>query len=110
MTRTRLLIKQNLSSLGLDARTVACKMVAKKIKALKCNKSAGVDGILLKLLMETEQISTPLARVFNLSLKEGVVPVEWKEANIMPIFKMGSINKSENYRQVSLTSAICKLL
>ena len=54
-------------------------MVAKKIKAMKENKSPGVDGILPKLLKETvKQISIPLVRVFNLSLKEGVVPVEWK--------------------------------
>ena len=52
----------------------------------------------------------PLAIVFNLSLKEGVVPFEWKEANIIPLFKKGSRNKSENYRPVSLTSVICKLL
>ena len=50
-------------------------MVAKKIKAMKDNKSPGLGGIPPKLLMETvEQISMPLARVFNLSLKEGVVP------------------------------------
>ena len=78
---------------------------------MKDNKSPGVDGIPPKLLMETvEQISIPLARVFNLSLKEGVVPFEWKEANIIPLFKKGSRNKSENYRPVSLTSVICKLL
>ena len=46
-------------------------MVAMKIKAMKDNKSPGVDGILPKLLMEiVEQISVPLARVFNLSSKE----------------------------------------
>ena len=44
-----------------------------------------------------------------MSLKEGVVPFEWKEANI-PLFKKGSRNKSENYRPVSLTSVFCKLL
>ena len=55
-------------------------------------------------------MSIPLARVFNLSLKEGVVPFEWKEANIIPLFKKGLRNKSENYRPVSLTSVICKLL
>ena len=61
--------------------------------------------------METvEQISIPLASVFNLSLKEGVVPFEWKEANIIPLFKKGLRNKSENYRPVCLTSVICKLL
>ena len=71
----------------------------------------GVDGISPKILKETvEQISTPLAHVFNMSLKEGIVPFEWKEANIIPLFKKGSRNKSVNYRPVSLTSVICKLL
>ena len=48
--------------------------------------------------------------MFNLSLEEGIVPLEWKESNIIPLFKKGSRNKSENYRPVSLTSVICKLL
>ena len=48
--------------------------------------------------------------MFNLSLKEGVVPFECKDANIIPLFKKGSRNKSENYKPVSLTSVICKLL
>ena len=66
------------------------EMVAKKIKAMKDNKSPGVDGIPPKLLTETvEQNSIPLARVFNLSLNEGVVPFEWKETNIIPLFKKG---------------------
>ena len=61
--------------------------------------------------METvEQISIPLTRVFYLSLKEAVVPFEWKEANIIQLFKKGLRNKSENYRPMRLTSLICKLL
>ena len=60
---------------------------------MKDNKSPGVDGIPPKLLMEAvEQI--------NLSLKEGVVPFKWKEANIIPLFKKGSRDKSENFRPV----------
>ena len=51
-----------------------------------------------------------LATVFNLSLEEGIVPLEWEKRNIIPLFKKGSRNKSENYRPVSLTSVICKLL
>ena len=86
-------------------------MIYKKIKSMKDNKSPGADGIPPKLLMETvEQISIPLARAFNLLLKERVVSFEWKEANIIPLFKRGSKNKSDNYRPVSLTSVICKLL
>ena len=51
---------------------VTPEMVAKKIKAMKNNKSSGADGNPPKLLMETvEPINIPLARVFNLSLKRG---------------------------------------
>ena len=86
-------------------------MIAKKIKKMKDNKSRGVDGIPPKLLKKiVEQISTPLAKVFNLSLDEGIVPSEWKKANITSLFQNGSRNKPENYRPVSLTSVICKLL
>ena len=90
---------------------VTPEVVASKINNMKENKSPGVDGISPKILKETvEQISTPLAHVFNMSLQEGSVPLEWKEANIIPLFKKGSINKSVNYRPVGLTSVICKLL
>ena len=79
---------------------VTPEMVAKKIKAMKNNKSPGVDGIPPKQLMETvEQISISLAKVFKLPLKERVVPFDCKEANTIPLFKKGSRNNSENYRQ-----------
>ena len=90
---------------------VTPEVVASKINNMKENKSPGVDGISPKILKEiVEQISMPLAHVFNMSLQEGIVPVEWKEANIIPLFKKSSRNKSVNYRPVSLTSVICKLL
>ena len=83
---------------------VTPEVVASKINNMNENKSP-------KILKETvEQISKPLAHVFNMSLQEGIVPLEWKEANIIPLFKKGSRNKSVNYRPVSLTSVICKLL
>ena len=55
---------------------------------MKKNKSPEEDGISPKILKETvEKISTPLSHVFNMSLQEGIVPLEWKEANIIPLFK-----------------------
>ncbi len=45
-----------------------------------------------------------------MSLQDGIVPLEWKEANIIPLFKKCSRNKSINDRPVSLTSIIYKLL
>ena len=68
---------------------VTSEMIANKIKKIKDNKSPGVDGIPPTLLKEiVEQISTPLGNLFNLSLEEGIVPSEWKEAYITKLFKM----------------------
>ena len=54
---------------------VTPEILAQKIKAMKIKKSPRVDGILPELLIKTvEQISVPLARVFNLSLRDGLVP------------------------------------
>ena len=90
---------------------VTPEVVASKMNNMKENKSPGVDGISPKILKETvEQISTLLAHVFNMSLQEAIVPLEWKEAYIIPLFKPGSRNKSVHYRPVSLTSVIFKLL
>ena len=90
---------------------VTPEVVASKINNMKENNSPGVDGISPKILKVTvEQISTPLAHMFNMSLQEGIVPLEWREANIVSLFKKGSRNKSVNYRPVSLTPVICKLL
>ena len=45
-----------------------------------------------------------------MSLQEGIVPLAWKEANILPLFKKGSRNKCVNYRPVSQTFVISKFV
>ena len=35
---------------------------------------------------------------------------DWKIANVTPVFKKGSCSLAENYRPISLTSVICKIL
>ena len=63
-------------------------MIEAKIKELKDNKSPGAGGISPQLLKEiVDDISVPLAIAFNLSIQDGVVPREWKNVNIIPIFK-----------------------
>ena len=38
------------------------------------------------------------------------IPVDWKSANVVPILKKGSKSDKNNYRPVSLTSMVGKLL
>ena len=53
---------------------VTPEVVAIQINNMKENKSPGLDGIAPKILKETvEQICTPLAHLFNMSLQEGIV-------------------------------------
>ena len=49
--------------------------------------------------------------IFNQSLTEGVVPADWKLATVCPIFKKkGSKTEPGNYRPVSLTCILCKIM
>ena len=85
---------------------VTPEVVASKINNIKEHKLPGVDGISSKILKETvEQISTPLAPV-----QEGIVPLELERSKHYSFIKKRFKNKSVNYRPVSLTSVICKLL
>jgi hypothetical protein len=52
----------------------------------------------------------PLLTDIYKSLTTGIVPGDWSEANVTPIFKKGIKTQPENYRLVSLTSVSCKVL
>ena len=86
-------------------------MVAKKIKVLDKNKACGLDGIHPRQLRElVDHVSEPIAKILNQSLKDKILPVDWKTAVISPIFKKGNKNIAANYRPISLTSIICKIM
>jgi Reverse transcriptase (RNA-dependent DNA polymerase) len=85
--------------------------VRKKIMALKPASAPGPDGIGSMLLKElVDQVTLPLVKIFNSSMATGVVPDDWKTANVTPIYKKGSKSDPANYRPVSLTSICCKMM
>ena len=47
--------------------------------------------------------------MFEKSLRKGVLPSDWKEAQVTPLFKKGEKISPGNYRSDSLTSVICKV-
>ena len=57
-----------------------------------------------------EQVSEMLTDIFNSSLESGQVPEDWRVANVTPLIKKGYREELGNYRPVSLTSVVGKVL
>ncbi|CAB4017279.1 Hypothetical predicted protein, partial [Paramuricea clavata] len=82
--------------------------VANVLKSLDPNKAGGIPNRLLQNV--STEIAPSLCKLFNLSLPQGVVPSEWKLANLSPILKTDDQTLSSNYRPISLLNTISKVL
>ena len=91
--------------------TVSSDAVHLILSSLDPNSSLGSDGVhprFLKFL--ADELSDPLAIIYNSSLQTGVVPVQWLSSIVVPIYKKSSRFNPLNYRPISLTSVTCKVL
>lgn len=85
--------------------------VRRMLMEQKPGKSAGPDGIHARVVSEArEELVIPLTIIFKKSLANGVIPEAWKKAEVVPIYKKGRKDIPLNYRPVSLTSVIGKIL
>ena len=58
----------------------------------------------------SSEIAPSLSLIYRASLEQSVLPQDWKNALVVPIFKKGSRAHSSNYRPISLTCIVCKIL
>ena len=71
----------------------------------------GPDNIHPRVLKEAaEVLSTPLASIFTKSFRAGLVPGLWKLGRVAALHKKGDRKLPNNYRPVSLTCILCKLM
>ena len=85
--------------------------IAKIIENLDPNKAHGHDQIsicMLKICGKT--ICKPLECIFRECLITGLFPLEWKEANLVRVYKKGEKQRLINYRPVSLLPVCGKKL
>lgn len=81
------------------------------INGLKNTNAVGVDGISTKALKYAgEVIAEPLACLINKCFQQGYFPSIFKIAIVLPIYKKGDKQDSENYRPISLLCVISKVI
>ena len=57
-----------------------------------------------------DKLARHLTHMCNNSVETGIIPEDWKSANVTAIHKKGSMQEPGNYRPISLTSVVCKTM
>jgi hypothetical protein len=85
--------------------------ITKLLSDINPHKASGPDNIHATVLKECSKFISPiLTFIFNKSLCSGKIPLDWKHANVCPVFKKGDKHNAINYRPISLTCICCKIL
>ena len=87
------------------------EMIVDVIKELSYNSAAGPDSVPVALRKNASaELAKPLNILFNHSINMGHVPSAWKEAAVVPFYIGRDRSLAKNYRPISLTSTIMKVL
>ena len=85
--------------------------VHRQLSTLNKHKSQGPDSIHSHVVKECADVfATILSLFFTKSYTESSIPAAWRDANISPIYKKGKRTEPSNYRPISLTSVLCKVM
>ena len=81
------------------------------LRNLDVSKATGPDDVSAMMFKHTAtSIAPSVTKLFNLSIKLGQVPTEWKRSVVVPIPKSSDRSSPTNYRPISLLSILSKTL
>jgi hypothetical protein len=82
-----------------------------QLQSLDPNKAVGLDDISSKFLKDGAcSIVKPVSHIVNISIITETVPLCFKQARVVPLFKKGSKLDPGNYRPVSILNVLSKIL
>ena len=85
--------------------------VQRLLQQVDARKATGIDGIPGSLLRQcSDLLAYSLAVLFCTSLRTGTVPLAFKLATVVPLYKTGDPSVPTNYHPVSLLPVVSKLL
>lgn len=86
-----------------------CWKTTKLLENLEARKAQGPDGISnWTLKVCSNQLLDKMWKVLGTLLTEVTVPLDWKKADLVPVYKSKRRNYSLSHRSVSLTSVVVK--
>ena len=90
---------------------ISTKGIESLLKKLSPHKSSGPDQHKHIVVQNLHKELAPIVQViFQRSIDQAKLPSILKQANMSPIFKKGDTIDPANYRPISLTCALCKVL
>lgn len=90
--------------------TITESEIVKAISKIKLNKSPGLDNITNNMIKNSQTtLLQCFMKTFNACLSNGTYPAQWSEGYITPLYKSKDMNDPNNYRGLTITSAIGKL-
>ena len=99
------------SPILLDSVETSTTEVSDLLNSLNVNKACGPDYVCARLLKEeAAELAPSLTALFNKSLHDAILPLDWVSANVCPIYKKGDKQCVSNYRPISLTCILAKVL
>ena len=95
---------------SIETLTVTKEDIETAIGTLASTSASGPDGVPAVFLKHCKnEVSLPLAILWQESLNAGVVPQDLKSGCIVPVHKGGDKSLPKNYRPITLTSHIIKI-
>jgi len=93
----------------MDCIEVNVEGVNQLLSNLDPQKAGGPENIPTRFLKEfSTQLAPCFKIIFLASLEQGIVPINWRKAFVVPIYKKGDHSSPANYQPISLTSVVCK--
>ena len=95
----------------LEEITIDEKTVEKYLMMVDPNKSSTPNCIHPRIIKECATgLATPLKMIYQMSFNSGTVPTRWKSGNITPLHKGESRHDASNYRPITITSLLCRIM